>query len=279
MAAGLVGSRRVRHHVPTTTLDLPLVELLRLGCDLIRQAEALPMPDDLPASPGHPALLHRDGLLIALLAMRPLHQRNMLELQIGKSLRRDGDGWLIQIPASESKTHLALTMGFPEVLLPALHTYLATYRPRLLALRSPMSSAHRSQPAGFHLWITRCGTAMTTGSLQKALARHTERRFGHHINVHLFRDCAASSLADDDPAQVRLAADLLDHRSFQTTAKHYITANQKKSLRLGQAEILKRRKSSDHSTRGRQQNPVERDSTDVYSAQGDRPMLKDNDNR
>lgn len=258
---------------------VPQQELLRLGCDLIREAGALPVPGDLPAGPGHPALLYRDGLLIALLAMRPLRQRNLLELQIGKSLREDGDGCLIHIPASDSKTHLALTMGFPEVLVPALQTYLATYRPRLLSLRGPMSSTHRAQPAGSHLWVTRCGTAMTTGSLQKALARHTERRFGHHINVHLFRDCAASSLADDDPMHVRLAADLLGHRSFQTTAKHYITANQKKSLRLGQAEILKRRKSADRDTRGHQQNPMERQSTNRYPTQGNRSKLKDQNTR
>ena len=236
---------------------VPQQELLRLGCELMRQAETLPLSANMTAGPMHPALLYRDGLLIALLAMRPLRQRNMLGLQIGHSLRRDGEGWEIRIPAQESKTHMALNMAFPTVLLPALETYLAIYRPLLLAMRGPIAPNNVAQPAGFHLWVTRCGTAMSAGSLQKALARHTKRRFGHHVNVHLFRDCAASSLAEDDPLHVELAAELLGHRSFQTTYNHYITATQRSALRRCQANIINRRKSARHDAVVRKKNRLE----------------------
>ena len=151
---------------------------------------------------------------------------------------------MIRIPASESKTHTALNMIFPEVLLPALDQYLTVHRPLLLAMRGPMAPGHRSDPAGFHLWVTRCGTAMSAGSLQKALKRHTTGRFGHHVNVHLFRDCLASSLAEEDPMLVQLAREMLGHRTFQTTATNDLSSNQRSALRRCQTEVIRRRKSA-----------------------------------
>ena len=233
---------------------VPQRDLLQLGCDLMCQADDMPLSAEMRARPGHPSLLFRDGLLIALLAMRPLRQRNMLGLQIGHSLRREGEGWMIRIPATESKTHTALNMAFPKVLLSALHTYLTAHRPLLLAMRGPMRSARPMQSAGFHLWVTRCGTAMSAGSLQKGLERHTTSRFGHHVNVHLFRDCLASSLADEDPMLVQLAREMLGHRTFQTTATNYISANQRRALRRCQTEVIRRRKSARRNAVGVSEN-------------------------
>jgi integrase/recombinase XerD len=75
------------------------------------------------------------------------------------------------------------------------------------------------------------GARLTEGALQKLLRRHTRAQFGHTVNCHLFRDCVASSVADDDPVNIRIAADLLGHRSLQTTQRSYITANQRVALR------------------------------------------------
>jgi integrase len=244
-----VQKRAQRFAEPSRNKDariVPQQDLLRLGCELMQQAAAMSMSEDLRAGPGHPALLFRDGLIIALLAMRPLRQRNFLALQIGRCLRRDRDGWQIQIPADESKTHVVLRISFPDVLVPVLETYFALYRPRLMAMQGPRNPATAARPVGSHLWVSRCGTPMTAGGLQKALARHTRARFGHHVNVHLFRDCAATSLADDNPEHVRLAADLLGHRSFQTTQSHYISARQKSALRRCQATVLQHRKTTRH---------------------------------
>lgn len=237
---------------------VPQRELLQLGCDLMCQADELPLTAEMRAGPGHPSLLFRDGLLIALLAMRPLRQLNMLGLQIGQSLRREGEGWMIRIPASKSKTHTAFNMVFPEVLLPALEQYLTVHRLLLLAMRGPMRSARPMKSAGFHLWVTRCGTAMSAGSLQKALERHTIRRFGHSVNVHLFRDCLASSLAEEDPMLVHLAREMLGHRTFQTTATNYISSNQRSALRRSQAVIIGRRKSARHARPGGKGNGTPR---------------------
>jgi integrase len=220
---------------------VPQTELLRLGCELMRDAGAMPMPPDLRAGPRHPALLYRDGLMIALLAMRPLRQVNFLGLQLHRHLRREGEAWWIEIPGEECKTHTRLSMPFPAVLVPALELYLELYRPRLLEMRGPRNPACSDRPPGNHLWISRCGTPMTAGAQQKALARHTRPRFGHHVNAHLFRDCAATSLGDEDPEHVRLAADLLGHRSFRTTEANYMAAGTRAALRRHQLGVQERR--------------------------------------
>jgi integrase len=207
-------------------------------------AMAQPMPPGLPAGPGHPALLYRNGLMIAVLALRPLRQRNFLALELHRHLRQQGEGWTIKFPATETKTNIALEMPFPQVLLPALALYLEVYRPVLLDLRGPLNPDHAARPAGQHLWVSRCGTAMTDGALHKALIRHTTACFGHAVNTHLFRDCAATSLADEHPEIVRYAADLLGHKYFSTTETYYIPARQRHALRRYQDIIGRRRKAA-----------------------------------
>ena len=50
----------------------------------------------------------------------------------------------------------------------------------------------------------------------------TKDKFGVAMNPHLFRDAAATTVAIADPANVRLAAPLLGHRTFTTTEKYYL---------------------------------------------------------
>jgi len=221
---------------------VPQQDLLRLGCDLMIRAEALDAEAEIGAVRAEQAVLFRDGLMIALLALRPLRQLNFLGLQIGQHLSEQPPGWTIAIPATESKTDIALRMAFPEVLVPALEAYLQFHLPHLLTMRAGRDPARPWREPGRHLWIAATGMPMTAGALQKVLRRHTRARFGHEVNCHLFRDCLATSLADDNPEEVRLAADLLGHRSFRTTQKHYIAANQKSALRRHQAVVLERRK-------------------------------------
>ena len=50
------------------------------------------------------ATAFRDGLIIALLAVRPLRMRNLVGLTLDRTLVRRGEQWWIQIPAAETKT-------------------------------------------------------------------------------------------------------------------------------------------------------------------------------
>ncbi len=96
--------------------------------------------------------------------------------------------------------------------------------------------------SGNALWLSRWGAPLTARGARALVEQYTRERFGHHVNCHLFRDCAATSLAEDNPEHVRIAADLLGHRSFATTARYYIAAGQRRALRRVQGTILAHRR-------------------------------------
>ena len=60
---------------------------------------------------------------------------------------------------------------------------------------------------------------MTQMAIYDRIRARTKEQFGVAINPHLFRDAAATTMAIADPANVRLAAPLLGHRTFTTTEK------------------------------------------------------------
>ena len=168
----------------------------------------------------------RDGFMIALLASRPLRQKNFVFIEIGRHLVSVGEGYLLCFPAEETKAKRALEFSFPATLLPALRRYLDHFRPILLAQRTSRGESRQDKlsEAGNLLWVTQYGTRFSPSAQNAALEKHTMARFGRFVNCHLFRDCAASSIATDDPEHVRITAQLLGHSSFQTTERYYIQA-------------------------------------------------------
>lgn len=74
---------------------VPANDLRQLGLDLIERAGAVLDEPCTAATPPRPRIAaardYRDGLLIALLASRPLRVRNLLGIEIGEHLRRSGD--------------------------------------------------------------------------------------------------------------------------------------------------------------------------------------------
>lgn len=221
---------------------VPQEDLLRLGCELMIQAEARPTRPPGSVGPTHPALMFRSGLLIALLAMRPLRRRNIVELAVGSTLRQIDGGWEIALPGAITKNHTPLVQSVPSVLAPPLEAYLALYRPRLAEVHGRGPASTLRHPPGKALWLSRWGAPLTAGGVRMLVEEHTREHFGHHVNCHLFRDCAATSLAEDNPEHVRIAADLLGHRSFATTQRYYIAAGQRRALRRVQGTILKHRR-------------------------------------
>ena len=55
----------------------------------------------------------------------------------------------------------------------------------------------------------------------------TMAAFGRYLSPHLFRDCAATTIAIDDPRHARSIMDILGHSTLATSEKHY---NQARSL-------------------------------------------------
>jgi integrase len=202
-------------------------DLYRLGITLLEQAGlVLDQPRDRAASPKEiraAARTYRDGLIIAILASRPLRIKNLVAIEIGRHLRQTPTRTTIAFTAEETKTHAAISVSWPEALLPALTRYLAEVRPLLIA--APLTGGNQRRPdePGARLWVGQGGTVLSPGGLNLALQRHTRRSLGQALTAHRFRDSVATSVANEDPVMTRFAAQILGHKGVTTTERHYIT--------------------------------------------------------
>jgi integrase len=186
--------------------------LFALGLELMKKAAR-------PAKPLRSAILFRDGLMIAFLALRPLRLRNLAALALDKDLLNVGGNWSIMLPPTATKTHATLEYSWPEPLKTFLETYLAVHRPVLLARHGRWQAPVRNR-----LWVSSDNSPVTEVGIYDRIVQRTRAAFGHAVNPHLFRDEAATAVAIHDPIHVRLAAPLLGHRTFTTTQRSYIQA-------------------------------------------------------
>jgi len=199
---------------------------------------------------------YRDGLLVAALATRPLRLRNLTGLVLGQTLIRQGRVWWIQIPAAQTKTKEPVEEPWPDELVPHLETYLADHRAGIVALRCCSAST-----ASDALWLSMYGLPLTDNGIYDRIVARTCEGLGQRINPHLFRDCAATSVAIDDPAHVGIAFRLLGHRTRLTTERYYNQARSVEASRLMQEVLLARRKdvlSASSSAHGDYRYPIQR---------------------
>jgi integrase len=179
--------------------------LVALGLDLMDVAD--------PVAERHPLqepIRYRDGLIIALLALRPLRRRNIAMIRIGKHLQRVGFDYVLVFEPHETKTRRALEYRVPGRLTPYLVRYLAEVRPRF-----PGADRHDG------LWASAKGCPMTDVAIAERVGLMTEERFGHAINLHLFRDCAATTMADRAPEKILEVGGLLGDSDPRTVERHY----------------------------------------------------------
>jgi hypothetical protein len=91
-----------------------------LDADGGREAKARTTGGNLPRRPAH-----------RLLALQPLRLRNLAALEIGGTLVKTGNRWIIAIPPTETKTYEPIEVPWSDVLLDPLEHYLAEIRPVL----------------------------------------------------------------------------------------------------------------------------------------------------
>jgi site-specific recombinase XerD len=177
--------------------------LLQLGLDLMAEAA------DLMGDKAN--LCYRDGLMIAVLACRPLRLRNLSNIELRRHLLQQDEHWSLLFEAKETKTHREWTSAWPAFLVPHLERYLEVYRPRLI----------RGHHGGDGLWISIRSHPLSSRGVYLAVTRRTRAAFGRSVNPHLFRDAAATSLAIHDPSNVQLARHVLGHSDYRTTQASY----------------------------------------------------------
>ena len=184
---------------------VPASDLARLGLQLIRQA------DDREAGRGvHTAILYRDGLLILLLACRPLRRDNFAELRIGKEIVRGETSYSLAIAETDTKNHRAYDSTLDEALTPLIDRYIAMYRPALIGA-SPSD----------RLWMSQNKEPLSGEGIYGIIKAHTKAAFGKALSPHRFRDCAVTSLAAERPDLVWLSMSLLHQSDPRIAEKHY----------------------------------------------------------
>ena len=184
----------------------PSSDLFELGRDLMAGADGITCPRNSLAA----EVQFRDGLIIAILAARPIRLKNLTAIEIGRQLVKvDAVYWLI-FEAGEVKNAKSIEVSLPDVLTEFIDTYLVRHRRRLLQERKTD-----------RLWISRYGTPLADNSIRHQIKLRTEAAFGTALTPHLFRDCAATSIAIEDPDHVRIAACILGHHRLTTTQRYY----------------------------------------------------------
>ena len=151
------------------------------------------------------ALLYRDGLIIALLALVPLRRRTLAALTLNQHLVKTGDLWLLDIPAADTKTRQPLEFPLSDALSERIDLYLARFRNIV-----PGARDHDG------LWPSMRGRPMDAGSIYDMVRRRTKAGLGFPVNLHRFRLAAGNFWSIADPANVRGVKDLLGHTSFDT---------------------------------------------------------------
>jgi integrase/recombinase XerD len=204
-------------------------ELFAFGMETMAVAETASVPE------WRRAQRYRDGLMIALLAPRPLRRGNFTAIEMDRHLLHRGAGYQLRFAASEMKNRRRLEIPVPVALVGCLERYITVYRP-VLCRRS------RGGTVTTRLWVSSTGTALQECSVYDRIVKLTKARFGHAINPHLFRDCAATSIAEDDPEHVQITKEILGHTTLRTSERHYNHARSQQAIALYQAHVIAMRR-------------------------------------
>ena len=95
------------------------------------------------------------------------------------------------------------------------------------------------------LWVGRDRTPMQDYSVYDHIVKLTRERLGSAINPHLFRDCAATTIAADDAQHVYITQNILGHSSIATSEQYYNQARSLSAYRTYRREV-QRRPSAQH---------------------------------
>jgi integrase len=205
----------------------PIGELVAEGFQLMERAER----DNSLSALGR-AALYRDGLLLAFLGLHPLRLRNLASLRVGCHLIEQGDAFVLKLAAAETKgRQMYEAVVIPRLSL-ALKRYLGVHRLVLLNARGRWHGA-----AGDALWISRDGSTCSEQTFTNIILKRTGADGRPRLSPHLFRSCAATTIAIDRPGSIDIVPAILGHASPTTAERYYNLAGSIEASRA-QAAIL-----------------------------------------
>lgn len=194
---------------------VPIDELYLFGIRLMHRA--FDMPRTVEA-----ATMYRDGLFIALLALRPKRRSNITSLKVGVTLLLDAEGTPETIVFARTKNGSPSTTPYPSQHLGVYHDiWWQQFRPILLGDR----------PDQGDVWIGKQGEAVGPNQLWRQMRKRTAAPepvgLGRAIGVHIVRTIYATSMAEatSDPTLLRLTPWMLDHRDPRSIEPYNMQAS------------------------------------------------------
>ncbi|MFT4026591.1 MAG: tyrosine-type recombinase/integrase [Novosphingobium sp.] len=197
-------ARPVRPKLPRMA---PVAAIAGLGAKLM--AEGLAQLDRGKRSG---AVIYRDGLLFALLIRRPLRRSEMWRLQLGTTFRLEDGIMRIRIDGRNTKSGIAPAELVPAGIVPGIATYLDKVRPVLL---------RPDRPDEGWFWLNRRGGRLALQDITTRIARLSRQHLGRDLSPHLFRDCAATTIALEAPERIGISKSVLAHASLATSQTFY----------------------------------------------------------
>jgi integrase len=166
-------------------------------------------------------IAYRDGLLVGVLALRPFRRRTFTLITTRTHLCRVGSEWRFLFQDSETKSERGFETSLPQWIAPLLERYLRDVRPLFSG-----ANTHDG------LWVSTKGGPLTGDAIYRIVTKRTRDAFGTSVHPHLFRACAATTIAIEVPARIGIAADLLTHASLSTTKNFYCKASSIEASRM-----------------------------------------------
>jgi integrase len=199
--------------------------LVEAGLTLIGEADA-----DIHRLPLGRALLVRNGLMVALLALCPIRLKNFAALEIENTFVRIEGAWWIVLRDTKSgrPDHRPVPTWFTSF----IERYLEVYRPDLIRRSTSHEARSERRKRSIQaaettsaLWICRPGGPLSYGAVERVVTETTRMTLGVPVNPHRFRTAAATSAALHAPHSPHLGSALLQHSDRRTTEEHYIRAS------------------------------------------------------
>ena len=155
-----------------------------------------------------------DGLMMTILALKPIRIRTLARMDVGQHLSRKGDRYVVSFSAGETKNAHPVYADLPIELTPFVEDWLKVYRPVLLG--SSVTPA---------MWVSCYRDRMAAATIYMRFCASTFEELGHRINPHMVRSIVATSVSISIPSEARIIPSLLDHRTSTIARQHYIVAD------------------------------------------------------
>ena len=179
--------------------------------------------------------LSPDGRMVAFLSFHPLRLKNFSDLRLDRHLKENDGQFALSLSPNETKNRRPYDALIPPILCARLQRYLRCYRPVLIGGSNHVPDA---------LWVSAVGGQLSAEVMSKRIVKLT-RRGGPPVSPHLFRSCAATTIATDAPEAVHVVPAILGHAGPEISDRYYNLASSLEASRRYNAVLSELRRRQD----------------------------------